>query len=1175
MLQPILSILGSGYPIFYWLRNRFLLTLSLLILLLVPASSSPRRTILPLSSRMQRAIERNRAAPQSPVEARTLEPDQPLEREFAGGQVHPYRLTLAAGQYARIVIDQKGINIALWVFDPDGNKIAESDLFFIGDVELFTLVAETPGTYRVEVRSSYDAAPKGRYQINIKELRDATPEDRSLVAAERLIAEGLLLESNLTVGSRQKAIEKYRQSIPFSQSAKAPDWEAMAVYLIANAYINLGEKQKAFDFANQGVPIAQTAARQTDEERRLLGIKVEAITLETLGRAHTEFGDRRKALELFNQALARKQAIQDRAGETITLNNMGMAYKYLGESPKALDLFNQARLIASELGDFGREGTLLNNLCVTQIALGEYKKAIDSCGQSIASRHKLRDQSGEAIALSNIGNAYSSLGEYQKALDFHDQALTIHKSLGNRANEAISLNNIGWVYSTLGEYQKAADFYNQARAIFRAAGDHYREANVLSNLAVDYAALKEYRKALDIHQQVLPLRHKGGDKAGEAITLNNMASCFSNLGDKQKALDYYDQALALHRSVGDPRQLATALKNIGDLHRELGEYQKALDRFQEGLQLSRAIGDQNNESKILAGVALLERDRGNAVEARKRIEEALVALESLRLNVKSYQLRASFLASMRSHYEFYIDILMRLHKQHPSEGFDAAALEASERGRARSLLELLSEARSEIRKGADPVLVERERTLRQTISDKAERQARMSGGSPNEEQTAISREIDALTTEYEQVQSRIRETSPQYAALTQPVPLGLKDLQKRVLDDETLLLEYTLGEEKSFLWAVTPTALKSFELPRRADIEQAARRVYELLATRNKSIAQETLEQRQQRVKEADKEYSIISATLSRMLIGPVATEMKNKRLLIVADGILQYVPFAALPNPAAADLRPLIVDNEMVSAPSASAIAVLRQFPADRLPSRQLLAVLADPVFSNDDPRVGSLNSRAAAVAETPAASDVKRSAVESGLPDLVRLRFSRQEANAITRFAAHDAKLEAVDFAANRNLATGSEVGRYCILHFATHGLINNEHPELSGIVLSLVDEQGRPQNGFLRLYDIYNLKLRADLVVLSACQTALGREVRGEGIIGLTRGFMYAGASRVAASLWRIDDRATAELMRRFYQAMLQESLSPAAALRAAQVSMWRERRWQPPYYWAAFTLQGEWR
>jgi CHAT domain-containing protein len=190
-------------------------------------------------------------------------------------------------------------------------------------------------------------------------------------------------------------------------------------------------------------------------------------------------------------------------------------------------------------------------------------------------------------------------------------------------------------------------------------------------------------------------------------------------------------------------------------------------------------------------------------------------------------------------------------------------------------------------------------------------------------------------------------------------------------------------------------------------------------------------------------------------------------------------------------------------------------------------------------------------------------------------RLRFSRQEADAVAALAPANGSLKATDFAASRATATSPELGGYRIVHFATHGLVNNHNPELSGIVLSLVDEAGRPQDGFLRLHDIYNLKLGADLVVLSACRTALGKDIRGEGLVGLTRGFMYAGAPRVLASLWNVDDRATSQLMRQLYVGVLKQNQSPAAALRAAQVAMWKSSRWQSPYYWAAFAMQGEWR
>jgi CHAT domain-containing protein len=528
----------------------------------------------------------------------------------------------------------------------------------------------------------------------------------------------------------------------------------------------------------------------------------------------------------------------------------------------------------------------------------------------------------------------------------------------------------------------------------------------------------------------------------------------------------------------------------------------------------------------------------------------------------SPSLRASYVASVRDVQELQIETLMRLHGQQPAKGFDTAALLASERGRARSLLEMLGEAGAEIRRGVDTALLTRERELGLLVSAKAELQTRLLNGKHTDTAAKIAeKELDALTAEFEQVQSRIRQASPQYAALTQPAPLDLKEIQTKVLDGSTVLLEYALGARKSFLWVVTESSLESFELPPRNDIESAARRVYELLTARNQRPGMETPAARLARVRQSDSAYFAAARAASRMLLGPAAAHIGNKRLLIVGEGVLKYLPFGALPEPGTE--TPLMVSREIVTAPSASVVAILRQETVHRRPATKLLAVLADPVFHTDDARIGTSDKTSV------------RSASDAGMQDFARLRFSRTEADEITRLAGSGGTLRALDFDASRETAMKPELGEYRIVHFATHSLLNNEHPELSGVVLSLVDRSGRPQNGFLRLYDIYGLRLGAELVVLSACRTALGEEIKGEGLIGLTRGFLYAGAPRVVATLWEIDDRTTAEAMKKFYEGMLGRAERPAEALRAAQIALWKSKGWDAPYYWAAFTLEGEWR
>ena len=775
----------------------------------------------------------------------------------------------------------------------------------------------------------------------------------------------------------------------------------------------------------------------------------------------------------------------------------------------------------------------------------------------------VNDKMMQAFTLHELGWIYGDIGQYQKALDCYAQAGPLYKAVGERKGEANVISNTAWVYGELGDNQKALEMYLLADEAFRATGEV--DSVSLSNIGAALIKLGQHNRALEYNFRALELRRATNDRARQALSLTNIGTSYQYLNQPEKALDYYMQSLVLMPEVKDDYYTAKTLNNVGTVYRKMGDIPKALDYLNQALTLRLKVGDARGLADTLSQLARLERDRGNLTVARKLIEETLARVEITRYKVSSPRLRAMYFASVQQYRDFYVDLLMRLHKQDASEGLDRAAFNASETGRARSLLESLREASTEIRHGVDPSLLERERSLGQSIAAKAASQMRLLSGPHTEEQAAVAaKEVAGLTTDYEQVQARIRATSPQYAALVQPVPLRLDEIQKQVLDSDTLLLEYALGEERSFVWAVTPDSIKMYELPKRSTIEPMARRVYELLIARNQNTVRETLQQRRQRVDLSDAEYSKVAANLSQIILGPVASELKNKRLLIVSDGVLQFVPFSGLPDPAASDLRALIVDHEIVTAPSASVVALLRQENSNRTVATKTVAVLADPVFSNDDPRVAR-----------SASAHAVRSATEANLGNLRRLRFSRQEAEEIARFATDGSKLEAVDFEANRRLATSAELGQYRIIHFATHGLIDTEHPELSGVVLSLVDEKGQPQNGFLRLYDLYNLKLSAELIVLSACQTALGKDIKGEGLVGLTRGFMYAGAPRVIASLWQIDDRASAEFMKRFYRELLGEKLRPAAALRAAQVSMQKDKRWQNPHYWAAFTLQGEWR
>jgi CHAT domain-containing protein len=781
----------------------------------------------------------------------------------------------------------------------------------------------------------------------------------------------------------------------------------------------------------------------------------------------------------------------------------------------------------------------------------------------------------------------------RKSIEKYHEALDLYRRAGVRRKEAVTLNNIGMVYRSVGETQKALEKFNEALPIRRAVGDRIGEARTLNNIGGVYRLLGEMQKALEKFNEALPILRAVGNRIVEATTLHNIGAVYRLLGETQKALEKFNESLLLSRTVGDRRGEAGTLNSIGGVYQSLGETQKALEKFNAALPLFQFVGDRNGEAGALLGIAQAEQQRGNLTQARQTIEQAVGMIESLRTKIAGQELRASYFASRQEFYQSYIDVLMRMQMQNPTAAFDSLALEVSERARARSLLELLTESRADIRQGVDGSLLDRERSLQQLLNAKAAAQFALLNRKHTPEQAeAFAKEIASLTTEYDELKAQIHARNPRYAALTQPQPLSLAEIQRQVLDPDTLLLEYSLGDTASYLFVASQTALTSYHLPKRAEIEAATRRVRDLL-TAPQPQPDDTAAKYQARIRKAGAAYWPQAAALSRILLGPVASQLSGKRLLIVADGALQYLSFGALPAPETARqgdgeterrrdkgtmgqgksaLRtPLIVEREVVHLPSASALAVLRRELAGRQLAEKAVAVLADPVFSSDDTRVKS-GGKPQAGGE--AAPNLTR-AIADVRGDLRRLLMTRGEAETILSVTPPSAGFKALDFQASRATAISDELSRYRIVHFATHGLLNSEHPELSGLALSLVDERGRPRDGFLRLHEIFNLRLPAELVVLSACQTGLGKEVKGEGLVGLTRGFMYAGAARVVASLWRVDDTATAELMKLFYRRMLRDGMRPAAALREAQVEMWKRAPGRSPFYWAGFVLQGEWR
>lgn len=1031
--------------------------------------------------------------------ASPLDEGATVVRTLAGGETQLFRVALDAGQYVRVVVEQQGIDVAVALVAPGGERLVEVDSPNGNrGPEPVSAVVGRAGEYVVEVRAPNKNAPAGSYEIRLEARRAPTPDDRMRADAERDFREAFKLVRQTTAESRRAALEKLEALLPVFR------------------------------------------------------------------------------------------ALGDRPMEVLTLNTAALGYHAAGELPKALDYYTQALAVSRLLGDASNEAALLNNIGGVYDILGEPQQALNYYGQALPLWQSLNNRNGQGDTLNNLGVIYFNLGELQSALEYYQQALPLRQASGNRRREADTLDNIGIVYRSLGEPQKALEHLQRALELRRAAKDVAGEANSLHYIGFTYAALDETAKALDHYERALSLRREAGDRRGEAVTLNATGEVYLLQGEKEQAFERHQQALQLLRAVGDRRGEATTLVFLGNVEALSARSREATENYNQAVTIFESLGARRDESWARQHLARVERDRGNFVEARRQIEAALAIVEALRAQVSSRQLRVSYLASKQDVYEFYIDLLMLMHRRDPSAGYDAAAFQLSERARARGLLEMLAESGVDIRQGVDPALLERERVLSQTLNAKAERLMRLLGQRSSAEQVAaLKKEVGTLEADYEQVQGEIRRRSPHYAAITQPQPLGLRDVQRQLLDRDTILLEYSLGAERSYLWAVTGDSYRSYELPARARIEQSARRLYELVRARSLRKKGEGERQRRERIRRADSESAEAAAQLGELTLGPVAAELGTKRLAFVADGVLQYISFAMLPVPngrrrlPAASSRPLIVDHEIVSLPSASALAVQRKENGGRKLAPRNIAVIADPVFDAADRRV----SGQPPAGKGPTPTDVydntrmlehlSADETDGGRLHVPRLPYTRQEAERILSLTPGGSNLQAFDFKARRATALGGELRDYRYIHFATHGYVDSERPWLSAIVLSLVDERGQPQDGFLRAQEVYNLQLPAELVVLSACQTGLGREIKGEGLVGLTRGFMYAGAPRVIVSLWSVSDRATADLMGRLYAGMIKGGQRPAAALRSAQLEMWRRKGQRSPYYWAAFIQQGEWR
>lgn len=1137
-----------------------------------------------------------------------IKPGLPVARTLNGGETHSFKIPVAAGQFLNLRIIHRGINLSATLTDVNGKELVEMDnVSGVHGSMYLSAISETSGEFTLKLRSKEAWANSGQYEAAILELRISTPGDRRRVDVERAFARGQRLSKQGTDEARRQALQQYDEVLDFWQT-KNPYWEIAALYSIGASYRRLGQLKEASIYFDRS--LAEDLVSKLEEH----DWRLKAAILNDRGLNNADLGKYQEAIKSGTDSLELFRAHQDQRGQASALNGLGYTYTWMGRYEEALQNYNESIAFRKAEKDHAGEYNVVNNIAYVRSLQGHSELAVNTYQEVIknveANQVELKEPDQLAAFYQNVALVYDNLGDSQQAQNWYKQAWDKLKNQKGRTALVI-LDNTGELYAALGEPETAMTHYANAMALFAENNrdtnrvfDPEKEASVRTHIGQIHLLKNEVAEAVAQFEKAVALRQSPRTKADALI---NLGAAYAQQQNPQKALDYYDQARKLLERSKDDRILATLLLKRSEAYDVLGNDALARTDLDQALSLWNKIKDRRGAATALQGIARLEQKAGHLDEAVRSNTSALEIIESLRTKIANIRLRTSYFATQQAYYELNIALNLNLYQRDGSQKYLEAALEASEKSRARSLMDSLDEVRSDLRQGVSEELLKAKQELERRLNAAEGTQISLMNRTHSEEQrSAIEETVKDLNREIEDVDAQIITRSPKYAALIRPRPQTLKEIQQQ-LDTDTLLLEYSLGEQRSYVWAVVPDSINGFELPARREIEAIVEQLTSALAKRNREVRNESADQWRVRINQADTEFGNASAALSKMVIDPVASLLGNRRLVIVADGALQVVSFGALPQPktasapdavaarnrtSARNLNPqvLLENHEIVYEPSASVLALQRRELENRKQAPNAVAVLANPVFDKDDPRARAAIAQAGGQPATakpevaslrnPTEGNRNRKDLTRALDDLGISRFrplpsSKTEAEGIRNFAPKTGVIAKLDFDANRATAMSKELSNYRIVHFATHGVVDYQHPELSGIVLSMVDKRGKDLDGYLRLHDIYNLNLPAELVVLSACQTGLGKQIKGEGLIALTRGFMYAGAPRVVASLWQVDDKATAELMTEFYKQMFAFGLRPAAALREAQITLSRRPSRRPPYFWAGFVLQGEWR
>lgn len=940
-----------------------------------------------------------------------------------------------------------------------------------------------------------------------------------------------------------QAIELYERALLIRKELGDIEGEAATLNNIGAIYRNLNQYDQAIELYQQAVVIA----KQIDNQGYLGQI------FSNIGEVYRNLNQYSQALEFLQQALSIQKALQDYLNEGVTLNNIGLVYSNLGDYPQALEYLQQSLVIDQENNRLAGQCRTLHNIGSIYLILGEYSQALESLQQALTIQQKIGDRASEGETLNSIGNIYSKLSQYDKSLAILQQALSIHRDIGNLHGEATTLNTIANVYQDIGQYSQAIELYEQALAIQKEVGNRADAGVIINNIGLIYQQLAQYPKALDSYQQALALQEEFGRRAEVGRINNNIGSVYDILGQYSQAIKYFQKSLDIHREIGVRLQEATTLNNIGEVYRNLGEYSQSLEFLQEALVIEQELDDYTEQGTTLNNIGLVYFNLSQYEQAKEFLQKALVIRREVRNKYGEGQTLSNIAAIYYYQHNYkeaqeYLQQSLVIRKEIGDRYGEGVTLNniGSLLYKSDNLLgaerELL--AAVEIWESLRPGLIDSDKVaIFETQRDSYQALQNLLF-----EQNKIEASLEVAERGRSRafVELLVERLTPQLAnQLTSQSP-NIQQIKEIAQQQNSTLVEYSIIYAKFLLiWVIKPT---HEIICRRVDLEPLYQKynssLENFVASSRFSLGVRGRDAKlvsNYEIRQSEKQFL---RELYDLLIQPIEEFLPtdtNARVTFIPQGALFLLPFPALQD---TEGKYLIEKHTILTSPSIQVLELTRQQQVKELTSKTL--IVGNPTM----PKI----------------------ALEIGQkPQKLRpLPGSEQEAIEIacllkTKYLTGD---EATKTAILENMPTAG------IIHLATHGLLDDFQdnnipgamPSASGaIALAPCGDD----NGILTSEEIFGLKLQAELLVLSACDTGRGR-VTGDGVIGLSRSFISAGVSSIVVSLWSVPDDSTAFLMTAFYQ-NLKNNLDKAQALRQAMLMTMKEN--PNPRYWAAFTLIGE--